>query len=143
MNKLVNLKEIENFGDFTQLSYGNMFGYYANRLDHNHLRAFCNYLNSHSWCVEKGYYFYNNSCENNMQIVVKNRIYQFEFTIKLFDHTIFFNIPDGDWIKVSTKLYALILLEWRKFLAKNVEGYRQHFNNLIVLSQIKEVKTLC
>ncbi len=137
MNKDVNLEMVYNFGDSTQLEYGNQFGYFAKELNRDKIIKFCNEVNFESMMLNNGYNLTVRNSANNGDyfVTLTNLDKSLCIKLKLLDHCVYFDAIAEDWIKIDYDFFNLVQEKWVKFLSKNVLGYKAHYDNTVLLSK--------
>ena len=133
MNRNRNLEIVNEYGDQIQLQFGTEFGYFASQMDFELIMEFCHEFNSDSWIKLNGYRLSIISRENFYKLGFTNTLINLKSTATLLDHTVFIEAKDEDWKKIDKKSFSLLQSKWRLFLAKNIKGYREHFNNSCIL----------
>lgn len=131
MNNIKNLQIISEFGDHIQLAYGAEFGYYASQMDYDLILTFCENFNAKNL---QNYKLSLVSQEHPHTLNLRNEFTGLNVSIKLLDHSIFIQAKEDDWKKIDKHTFNLIQTSWRRFLANNIVGYREHFNNSCILT---------
>ena len=134
MNKEDNLQVIKKVGDVLQLKYGNDFGYFSVHVSKNQLHKFCNMVNSNTLVKDYGFLLDAKQSLNNTYVTLVKNDGTLSVPIRLLDHTIYIDATDKDWTRINPNLFAKIHKLWRKFLAIEVEEYREHMRKTSLLS---------
>ena len=134
MNSVDNLQIISEYGDHIQLAYGAEFGYYASQMDCNVISKFCNIFNNQESMKLMGFTLKPISSENPYTLSLQNLYLNLNVDVKLLDHSVFIQAKEEDWKHINKDVFNTLQAGWRKFLAKHIVDYRDHFNNSYVLT---------
>ena len=138
MNKFINLKLVQDCGDYFQLEFGCEFGSYAKLISRDLLNVFCNEFNNDPWVYENNFYLttkYNNT--NGQPVVsLKHHLTNLNAHIKFMDHSVFIEATDSEWLKIDKKLFNRLQKFWRNFLSSNIYDYDDHINKTILLARL-------
>lgn len=133
MNRNRILEIVHEYGDQIQLNFGTEFGYFASQLDFEDILNFCEEFNTINLVKLNGYRLSVISSENPYMLNFTNYYTNLNSTAKLLDHTVYIEAKNEDWKKIDKPAFSLLQSKWRNFLAKNIYGYREHFNSTCTL----------
>ena len=130
MNREKNSELVTSFGDHLQLMCGIDAGSFAKRIDNEHLKSFCKQFNIAARHTE-----YALEATETYQIFLRNFNNQIVVKVYLLDHTVFLDATDEQWKTIREDIFNYLQNEWRKYMAKHIAEYRDHFNTTLILNQ--------
>ena len=137
MNRHTNFELVCQYGDYTQMKYGNQFGYYAKEITLDKINRFCNEVNFDPYVRNTGYHLTTKQApvNNDYVVTLRNNEKFLMVPVMLLDHCVYIDATTEDWINIDKDFFVALQRVWVDFLSKNVKGYRNHYEKTALLSQ--------